>query len=84
MMREGVATTIAGRNFRCDYIIHINMEDNHVGLKDKFTTVLGKVDELNKTSVALSALGKVSSRSYYNFIILSEQKTTIRNIWRSD
>ena len=63
MKREGVATTIAGINFSCDFIIHINMENSHVDLKDKFKTVLEKVDELNKTSVALPALGKVSSMS---------------------
>ncbi|CAG2225270.1 PARP10_14_15 [Mytilus edulis] len=57
MKREGVATTIAGRNFSCDFIIHINMENSHVDLKDKFKTVLEKVDALNKTSVALPALG---------------------------
>ncbi|VDI00521.1 Hypothetical predicted protein [Mytilus galloprovincialis] len=57
MKREGVATTTAGRNFSCDFIIHINMEDSHVDLKDKFKTVLEKVDELNKKSVALPALG---------------------------
>lgn len=59
MKREGVATTTAGRNFSCDFIIHINMEDSHVDLKDKFKTVLEKVDELNKKSVALPALGNL-------------------------
>ncbi|XP_071169371.1 protein mono-ADP-ribosyltransferase PARP14-like [Mytilus edulis] len=57
MKRDGVATTIAGRNLSCDFIIHINMEDSHVNLKNKFKTVLEKVDELNKPSVALPALG---------------------------
>ncbi|XP_052101663.1 protein mono-ADP-ribosyltransferase PARP14-like isoform X2 [Mytilus californianus] len=57
MKREGVATTTAGSNFSCDFIIHINMEDSHMDLKAKFETVLEKVDELNKTSVALPALG---------------------------
>ncbi|VDI06299.1 Hypothetical predicted protein, partial [Mytilus galloprovincialis] len=57
MRNEGVATTIAGRNFSCDFIIHINMEDSHVDLKAKFKTVLEKVDELDKKSVALPALG---------------------------
>ncbi|VDH94340.1 Hypothetical predicted protein, partial [Mytilus galloprovincialis] len=69
MRTEGVVTTTAGRNFICDFIIHINMENSHVDLKDKFKTILEKVDELNKTSVALPALG---ARKGYSIETIAE------------
>ncbi|CAC5404074.1 PARP10_14_15 [Mytilus coruscus] len=83
MKRKGVATTIAGSNFSCDFIIHINMEDSHEDLKDKFKTVLEIVDELNKTSVALPALGAGISYSVdkiagnlFEALVSFQRKTT--------
>lgn len=83
MKREGVATTTAGSNFNCDFIIHINMEDSHVDLKDKFKIVLEKVDELNKKTVALPALGAGISYSIdkvaenlFEALVSFQRKTT--------
>ncbi|CAG2243958.1 unnamed protein product [Mytilus edulis] len=88
MKREGVATTTAGRNFSCDFIIHINMEDSHVDLKDKFKTVLEKVDELNRKSVALPALGagisyaidKVAESLFEALISFQKKKTDVSEV----
>ncbi|XP_071169430.1 protein mono-ADP-ribosyltransferase PARP14-like [Mytilus edulis] len=88
MKREGVATTTAGTNFSCDFIIHINMEDSHVDLKDKFKTVLEKVDELNKKSVALPALGagisyaidKVAESLFEALISFQKKKTDVSEV----
>ena len=57
MKNEGITITLAGGRLNCEYIIHVNMEDSRPDLKAKFKDVLVKVDELNKETVALPALG---------------------------
>ena len=57
MRSEGIAITLAGSKLNCEYIIHVNMEDSRPDLKAKFKDILERVDELNKETVALPALG---------------------------
>ena len=57
MRKEGITITLAGGRLRCEYIIHVDMEDSRPDLKAKFKDILEKVNEVNKETVALPVLG---------------------------
>ncbi|CAG2248584.1 PARP10_14_15 [Mytilus edulis] len=62
MKNDGIAvTTCKGSGLICDIVIHVDMQDTTLKLKEKITHVLDKAEELCKISVAFPALGTSSA-----------------------
>ena len=69
MKQYGVAATTCGKSnqFRCEAIIHLDIESDTKNLKDKILKAFSKMEDLEKAVIAFPALGQGTVYYYTSY-----------------